>query len=190
MNEYAEREHKRIDALPTEGRLKLDKLYGSKVVEYQFKKIKRSRKYPSVGDLFEMQLPSGDVFHGVVLVNHINNYLGEDLLLIAVLNPDVEVSDVVEISINDLFIPLQIVGSEYWSYGYFSFVKNVEIINRLNDYGFYNTLNDRYYDVYGEGLKKRPQYFGLFAVATIIGVSMKISREQIIRSFTGANYVE
>lgn len=147
----------------------------------QLKVIKKNRKYPEVGDIFK--LISGDnlEINGVVINNHINNINGDDLLVIALFKYKYEYSKVIKegISLNNLLLPPQIVGKEYWSEGFFN---NIDHYNNINcdNYGFYSVGKQKIYDEYGNEIYNEPELLGAFGVATIIGISMKINQELII----------
>lgn len=68
----------RYSKLTDEKKKKIDELQDMLIPEYQLKIIKRKRRYPEIGDIFQIN-PKEDIFYyGVVVNNHINNINGED----------------------------------------------------------------------------------------------------------------
>lgn len=176
----------RCSKLPADVREKLDKLENSPPSEYQLQVIKRSRAYPEIGDIFKIN-PIADLdFFGIVLNNHINSINGDDLLLVLIFKRNIDISKNLAdgVSEDDLLIPPQIVGQEYWSRGYFfnvdKFNKPPNIADCIADCGFYSVGKGKFFDEFGNELAKPPRLLGTFGVATITGVAKKIRQELII----------
>lgn len=177
----------RVSRLPADVTEKLDRLENSSPSEYQLQVIKRSRAYPEIGDVFKIN-PIDDLeLFGIVLNNHINNINGDDLLLVLIFrqNTDISKSLADGVSEDDLLIPPQIVGREYWSRGYFFNVDKFDEPFDIADRGFYSVGKGRFFDEFGNELAKQPRLLGTFGVATITGVAKKIRQELII---TGGKY--
>lgn len=172
----------RCSKLPADVREKLDGLENSSPSEYQLQVIKRSRAYPEIGDIFKINPIENLEFFGIVLNNHINNINGDDLLLVLIFKQNIDISKSLAdgVSEDDLLIPPQIVGQEYWSRGYFfnagKFDKPLDIADR----GFYSVGKGKFFDEFGNELAKPPRLLGTFGVATITGVAKKIRQELII----------
>ena len=144
--------------------------------------IKRKRIYPEIGDIFKVN-PKGDLFYyGIVVNNHIDNINGEDLLLILIFKEGVDIKESISRGVNfdELLIPPQIVGKEYWTRGYFYNISWNENIKKLSDYGFYSIGKGKFFDEYGNEITKEPKLLGTYGVATIIGIAGKINQELII----------
>ena len=60
--------------------------------------------------------------------NHINNINGDDLLVVMIFCNEAEIQECIQkgIKAEDLLIPPQIVGKEYWTRGYFYNVKRFD----------------------------------------------------------------
>lgn len=172
----------RYDEQPEKIRQKLDKLNNASIAEYQLQVIKRKRIYPQIGDVFLVN-PKDDIyFWGIVINNHINNLNGDDLLVIMVFNERVTPSEkkVFIPNYDNLLIPPQVVGQEYWTRGYFYNIDHLEEIGSDIDYGFYDIFDQKYMDEYERELANEPKLLGTGGVATISGVARKINKELII----------
>lgn len=172
----------RISRLPADVTEKLDRLENSSPSEYQLQVIKRSRAYPEIGDIFKINPVNDLELFGIVLNNHINNINGDDLLLVLIFrqNTDISKSLADGVSEDDLLIPPQIVGREYWSRGYFFNVDKLDKPFDIADRGFYSVGKGKLFDEFGNELAKPPRLLGTFGVATITGVAKKIRQELII----------
>ena len=80
----------------------------------------------------------------------------------------------------ELIIPPQIVGKEYWTRGYFYNVEHYSEMPNINNCGFYSIGKGKFFDEYGNELIEEPQLLGTYGVATIVGIAGKISQELII----------
>ena len=120
-NILSNRWKERYDKLSDEIKEKLNELDNSNISDYQLQVIKRKRLYPEIGDIFKVN-PRDDIyFYGVVLNNHIHNINGDDLLLVLIFkqNIDIKGSIINGVKEDDLLLPPQIVGKEYWTRGFF-----------------------------------------------------------------------
>lgn len=109
-------------------------------------------------NLYKYMTPKGDLFYyGLVVNNHINNINGEELL-----------------------IPPQIVGKEYWTRGYFYNVEHYNEKVNIDSCGFYSIGKRQFVDEYGNEITNEPELLGMYGVATITGIARKINRELII----------
>lgn len=120
------------------------------------------------------------------LNNHINNINGDDLLLVLIFKQNIDISRSLAdgVSEDDLLIPPQIVGREYWSRGYFFNVEKFDKPLDITDYGFCSVGKGRFFDEFGNKLANPPRLLGTFGDATITGVTKKIRQEPIT---TGGN---
>ena len=178
-NIIASRWKERYVKLPDEIKERLDNL---EVSNCQLQVIKRKRIYPEIGDIFEVN-PIGDIFYyGLVVNNHINNINGEDLLLILIFKKGVDLKESISrgISCDELLIPPQIVGKEYWTRGYFYNTEHYSGQLKVDSCGFYSIGKGKYYDEYGNEMESEPQLLGTYGVATIRGIAGKINQELII----------
>lgn len=180
-NILANRWKERYAQQSEEVRAKLDRLSNARVAEYQLQIISRKRKYPQIGDIFRIKPAENILLYGIVINNHIKNINGEELLVVLIFKKDINIMKIKEIEICDdnLLIPPQIVGKEYWSRGYFYNEDTMKIENYA-DYGFYDIFDNIYVDEYGNTLKKEPKMLGMYSVATISGIARKINQEFII----------
>lgn len=161
---------------------KLDKLDSSAPSEYQLQVIKRKRIYPEIGDIFKIN-PINDIyFYGVVLNNHIYSINGDDLLLILIFKQDIDINKSISngVSEDELLLPPQIVGKEYWLRGYFYNIDHYDELINIEDYGFYSVGKAKFFDEYGKELLNQPRLLGTFGVTTISGIAKKIYQELII----------
>lgn len=161
---------------------KLDKLDNSDPSEYQLQVIKRKRIYPEIGDIFKIN-PINDIyFYGVVLNNHICSINGDDLLLILIFKQGIDINKSIDngVSEDELLLPPQIVGKEYWSRGYFYNIDHYDALPNVEDYGFYSVGKTKFFDEYGKELLNQPRLLGTFGVTTISGIAKKINQELII----------
>lgn len=174
-NRWKERFEKLPDAIK-------DKLDNLDVSDCQLQVIKRKRSYPEVGDIFKVN-PKGDLFYyGLVINNHINNINGEELLLILIFKEGVDIKESLSrgVEFDELLIPPQIVGKEYWTRGYFYNVDHYNESVNIDNYGFYSIGKGKFFDEYGNEITNEPQLLGIYGVATIIGIAGKINQELII----------
>lgn len=177
-NRWRERYLKQSDAIKE----KLDKLDNSDPSEYQLQVIKRKRIYPEIGDIFKIN-PINDIYlHGVVLNNHIYSINGDDLLLILIFKQDIDIKQSIGngVTEDELLLPPQIVGKEYWSRGYFYNIDRYDELPNIEDYGFYSVGKAKFFDEYGNELLNQPRLLGTFGVTTISGIAKKINQELII----------
>lgn len=178
-NILSKRWEERYEILSDEIKEKLDNL---DVSDCQLQVIKRKRIYPEIGDIFKVN-PKGDlIYYGLVVNNHINNINGEDLLLILIFKEGVNVKESISRGIehDELLIPPQIVGKEYWTRGYFYNVEHYSEKIKIDGYGFYSIGKGKFFDEYGNEIANEPQLLGTYGVATIAGVAVKINQELII----------
>ena len=180
-NIISNRWKERCEKLPDEIKEKLNELDNSDVSDYQLQVIKRKRVYPEIGDIFKVN-PRDDIyFYGVVLNNHIHNINGDDLLLVLIFKQNVDIKGSISNGVkeDDLLLPPQIVGKEYWTRGYFYNVEHYDKILNVKDYGFYSIGNGKFFDEYGKELANQPKLLGTYGVATISGIARKINQELI-----------
>ncbi len=178
-NILSSRWKERCEKLPDEIKEKLDNL---NIRDCQLQVIKRKRIYPKIGDIFKVN-PKGDLFYyGLVVNNHINNINGEDLLLILIFKEGVDIKESISRGINreELLIPPEIVGREYWTRGYFYNVEHYNEKFNVDNCGFYSIGKGKFFDEYGNEIKNEPQLLGTYGVATIIGIGGRINQELII----------
>ena len=178
-NIISNRWKERYEKLPDIIKEKLDNL---DVSNCQLQVIKRKRIYPEIGDIFKVN-PRGDLFYyGLVVNNHINNINGEELLLILIFKEGVDIKESISRGINydELLIPPQIVGKEYWARGYFYNVEHYNEKVNIDSCGFYSIGKGKFFDEYGNELTYEPQLLGTYGVATIVGIAGKINQELII----------
>ncbi len=180
-NIISNRWKERYSKLPDEIKERLDNLDASNC---QLQVIKRKRAYPEIGDIFKVN-PKGDLFYyGLVVNNHINNINGDELLLILIFKEGVDIRESIGRGVKneELLIPPQIVGKEYWTRGYFYNIEHYNGEINIDNYGFYNIgIGKRnFLDEYGNELTDEPELLGLYGVVTIIGIASKINQELII----------
>ena len=120
-NIISNRWKERYENLSDEIKEKLNELNNSDISDYQLQVIKRKRSYPEIGDIFQVN-PRDDIyFYGVVLNNHIHNINGDDLLLVLIFKQNIDIKRSISNGVkeDDLLLPPEIVGKEYWTRGYF-----------------------------------------------------------------------
>ena len=181
-NIIANRWKERYATLSDEKKDKLKKLDDLDMNDYQLRVIKRKRIYPLIGDIFMIK-PKDDIdLYGVVINNHIDNINGKDLLLVLILKKGINLKECIAkgVTKEDLLIPPEMVGKEYWSRGYFYNVDHYDEKINVNNYGFYSIGKGKFFDEHGKELTEEPPILGLYGVATIIGIAGKINRELII----------
>lgn len=182
-NILSNRWKERYEKLSDEIKEKLNELDNSNISDYQLQVIKRKRLYPEIGDIFKVN-PRDDIyFYGVVLNNHIHNINGDDLLLVLIFkqNIDIKGSIINGVKEDDLLLPPQIIGKEYWTRGFFYNVEHYDEILNVKNYGFYSIGKGEFVDEYGKELVNQPKLLGTYGVATISGIARKINQELIIR---------
>ena len=182
-NILSNRWKERYEKLSDEIKEKLNELDNSNISDYQLQVIKRKRLYPEIGDIFKVN-PRDDIyFYGVVLNNHIHNVNGDDLLLVLIFkqNIDIKGSIINGVKEDDLLLPPQIIGKEYWTRGFFYNVEHYDEILNVKNYGFYSIGKGEFVDEYGKELVNQPKLLGTYGVATISGIARKINQELIIR---------
>lgn len=150
--------------------------------DIQLQIIKRSREYPKIGDIFKIN-PKDNIFlYGIVVNNHINNINGDELIMILIFKEGIDIKGCIKngVSCDDLFLPPQIVGKEYWTRGFFYNIEHYNDTICIDNYGFYSVGKRKIYDEFGNELNEEPQLLGVFGVATIKGIAYKIYTELII----------
>ena len=180
-NILTRRWEERYNKLPKDIQKKLDEFQNMDIAEHQLQIIKRQRIYPEIGDIFEIRPNEIITLHGIVVNNHINNINGDDLLLIVIFKNGVDVRRSTDRGIHrdDLLIPPQIVGKEYWSRGYFYNVSKYSEKITVDNYGFYHVGSWKFTDEYGNEIKNEPSLIGTGGVCTIWGIGYKIKEELI-----------
>lgn len=181
-NILSNRWKERYEKLSDEIKEKLDNLNNADISDYQLQVIKRKRIYPEIGDIFTINPKDNIHFKGIVINNHIDNMNGEDLLLILIFKQNVDIYKSIRNGVkeDELLIPPQIVGKEYWTRGYFYNIDHYGEMFKVENYGFYSIGKGQFLDEYGKELVKQPDLLGTYGVATISGVARKINRELII----------
>lgn len=180
-NILIKQKQERYNCLPKEIRDKLDFFYEQDSSLFQLQKIKSKRIYPEKGDIFELKTRDNIIIHGLVINNHINNINGEDLIMIIFFSCDRDIEDInfCDISKEDLLLPPQIVGKEYWSRGLFYNVNHISDFHFTDSYGFYSVGKKKIFDEYGEIIDRMPCILGIYGVCTIWGIGKKIQEELI-----------
>ncbi len=170
----------RYSKLTDEKKRKIDALQDMLIPEYQLKIIKRKRKYPEIGDIFQIN-PKEDIFYYGVVINNIN---GEDLILILIFDNDEDIHKKLErlITKKDLLISPTLVGKEYWTRGYFYTVERTEQKIEIESFGFYDIFDDFYYNEYKQKLASEPKIKSMEGVKTISGIAYEMNKETIIRA--------
>lgn len=181
-NIISNRWKERYENLSDEIKEKLNELNNSDISDYQLQVIKRKRSYPEIGDIFQVNPRDNIYFYGVVLNNHIHNINGDDLLLVLIFKQNIDIKRSISNGVkeDDLLLPPEIVGKEYWTRGYFYNIEHYDEILNVKDYGFYNIGKGKFLDEYGKELANQPKLLGTYGVATISGIARKINRELII----------
>ncbi|MEE3470495.1 MAG: hypothetical protein VZR24_07500 [Butyrivibrio hungatei] len=167
--------------LSDEIRAKLDNLDESKPKDYLFKKNKSNKDYPDVGTVFELVTSQNIVVYGIVVNNHIDSALGNDLLTVIILNPDIDLSKKeaeIDCSSN-MFIPPLIISTELWKKG---FAKNICKTNFSvnDDYSFYDVVFGKFFSDNGENSVEK-KVIGIYGISTVFGVSKQVQKELIIQ---------
>ena len=93
-NIISRRWKERYATLSEETKEKLSAFKKMNPSEYQLQVIKRKRIYPEIGDIFELKTRHNVVIKGIVVNNHINNINGDDLLLVLIFKPEVDIRKV------------------------------------------------------------------------------------------------
>jgi len=117
-NSWRERYDMQSDAIKE----KLDALKTMPVSEFQLQVIKKERKFmPEKGDVFVTSPRNSIYFYGVVVNAGIDNNNGNDLLVVMIFKDKTKsLQDInFDVDYNNLLIPPEIVGREYWTKGYF-----------------------------------------------------------------------
>ena len=170
---------KRYNQCSQEVKDKLDKLSDMLIKEYQLQVIKRKRKYPEIGDIFQVRPRENIEYYGIVINNHVDNN-GDDLLVIFIFKSGVDIEQAVKNGVKkeDLLIDPEIVGKEYWTRGYFFNVGHIEV--KADRYGFYSIGKRKFFDEFGNDIHEEPYLLGTYGVATISGIAYGINQEMII----------
>ena len=180
-NIISRRWKERYATLSEETKEKLSAFKKMNPSEYQLQVIKRKRIYPEIGDIFELKTRHNVVIKGVVINNHIDNINGNDLILIFIFKMEIDILECLQNGnvYDSLLCMPKIVGSEYWSKGYFF---NISHYNYLPDfeYGFYSVGKGVFCDEYGNQIPNEPHLLGIYGVTTIIGISQLVTKELII----------
>jgi len=182
-NIIAKRYEERYEKASNEIKKKLDAIDEDPSLEKQMLVIKRKRSYPEIGDIFQVKPTEELTFYGIVVNNHIDNINGDDLLVVMIFNADVDIKNCIQRGVRkeDLLIPPEIVGKEYWTRGYFYTVDKFESTLDVKNYGFYDISDMKFYDEYENDIGEEPELLGVYGVATIFGIGMKLNQELIFR---------
>lgn len=178
-NVISKRWKERYNNLSDDVKKKLDENDG---VITQLKVLNKSRKYPEIGDIFQLITNNNIEFNGIIINNHICNINGDDLIVVAIFKYTYDYKKVLNegVLLNNIIIPFQIVGKEYWTRGYFNTIDHFDEIIKTCSYGFYSIGKGKIYDEYGKALIEMPDILGIYGVSTINGISMKLNQELII----------
>ena len=179
-NIISRRWKERCANLPDDKRKKLETFEHS---DYQLQVIKRKRIYPQPGDIFQINPREDIYFYGIVVNNHINSINGDDLLVVMIFCNDVDIQECIQkgVRAENLLIPPQIVGKEYWTRGYFYNVKRFDGVLDINNYGFYKIGKRKFVDEYGNEIHCEPELLEVYGVATVTGIARMVTQELIIR---------
>ncbi len=172
----------RFEALPEITQNKIKEKEG-KIT--QLKQGKKSRNYPDIGDVFSLRTNDNIEITGIVINNNIKNINGDDLLVVALFKPKTEYKNVLSegLGANNLILPPQIVGPEYWTRGLFTTFDHFTDDIICESYGFYSVGKNIFLDEYGAVINDEPKLLGVFGVSTINGIAMKLDVEIIIDKF-------
>jgi hypothetical protein len=180
-NIVSRRWQERYESLPEEVKKKVDALGASVPKEYLLKKLKMVREYPEVGTVFETVTPQDITINGIVISNHINSILGEDLLTVVFLRPDTFIpNDETKVDcLDNILIPPQIISTELWKKGYARNIGSRNFIMKP-DYSFYDAISNQFFTEFGKKAVKK-NVIGIYGLTTVYGISKYIQRELIIR---------
>lgn len=181
-NVISNRWEQRYAQLTDEKKEKIRKLNESNAKDYQLQVIKRKRIYPEIGDVFQLQAVQDITLYGVVVNNHVKNLNGDELLVVLIFKPHLNLREVIRegIANDDLLISPVLVGREYWARGYFYNIDHIDHVSLIKNYGFYNIGKRQYVDEYGNRLLNEPELLGAYGVATAWGIAMEVNQELII----------
>lgn len=186
-NIIAYRSKKRYEQQPEDIRKKIDQFQEMPPKKYQLKVIKKEKRYPEKGDIFEIKPTDDLLLYGLVINNHVNNINGEDLLVVLIFKAGVNPKGMRDAFLKEnILLPPQTVGIEYWTRGYFYTVDAVDMDDYCIDYGFfdvgsiYTIGHGLFLNEYGERIEREPELLGVYGVSTITGIASKVTRELII----------
>ena len=179
-NLIKEKWKKRFASFPIELQQKITE-YDASDKYLTLDKLKGTRKYPEIGDIFELQVLGRRKFYGVVINNHINNINGDDLILVCIFKEGIDVKTILNnvIREEDLFFAPEIVGKEYWTRGLFHNIDRYTGKISIEDYCFYSIGKDKIYDEYGNEIALK-KIICTYGVATIFGIGILVGQELLI----------
>ena len=178
-NPLVKKWRERYDSLPNELQQKIKE---KEEIITQLKHGKKSRRYPEIGDVFSLITSDNVEINGIVINNNVKNINGDDLLVVALFKPKMDYKkELLErLSSNNLILPPQIVGPEYWTKGLFCTFDNYKNDIICDSYGFYSVGKHVFLDEYGKVMDNEPKLLSVFGVSTINGISIKLDTELII----------
>ena len=173
---------KRFSQLTVEKQQRILELEKKTVSEYQLNVIKRTRSYPEVGDIFDINPKDDVIYQGLVINNHIDNLYGKDLIIVIIFNNNEDIREKMKrkISGNDLLLPPCLIGKEYWTRGFFHTIRHMELKIDIESYGFYRLGDGLYYNEYDKKLEKKNELISMGGY-TISGIAYEMNQEMIIR---------
>lgn len=174
-NVLTQRDERRREGLPAERLEKLDALYDMAEEDYQLQVVKRSRKYPEVGDVFMLRTKEGLEFQGVVANSHVDNDNGTDQLVVLIFWDGVDVERAVREGVRpeDVLCGPAIVAKGYWTRGFFAKVGHC--VGAVSGYGFYDIFPQKFCDEYGNELPEEPDLLSGFGIWTYSGIARDVS---------------
>lgn len=186
MNEILEKYRKKKYANATPEQLEKIKLFQElKFEQYRLKTIKRSRKYPQVGDVFKLITYNNIEIRGMVINDHIT-MANDEYFLVIYFHPNYAIDiDNNRIDAKDLLARPQIVDRGLWTRGLFFNIDHVDGFELGFTYGFLqHNLGSLDFAIltneYGKKIDYNPDFVSILGVQTIHGVPRSIGEKLIL----------
>ena len=150
-------------------------------MEVALVKMKRSNKEPEIGDIFIIQPEKELYYYGKVIQTKINSinvfYKGMYLIYIYDKWTRGKKSDINLDSI-PLLIPPMIVNKRPWTMGYIETIKKsyVSDYDLSIDYGFWDVLRNKHYDIKDNILLYAPEYSGIYGLSSYGAIAKEVHR--------------
>lgn len=143
--------------------------------------MKQSKKEPKTGDVFVLQPQKGDYCYGKVIqakiksqyatfngwhLIYVYNYITHDIV------------SHIHIDNTPLLIAPMIINNRPWTMGYFEtlFNSSVTDYDKSIDFGFWDVLRKKCFDIHGNEISRKPYYLGIFGLGSYGAVEKEVRK--------------
>ena len=133
--------------------------------------MKKSRKNPTLGDVFVLQVDEDIYYYGKVVMEAIDcpDRFMKGMWMISIYDYGSNSKEIPDnLSEYELLIAPIVVNKQPWVKGYFQTIGKMEVTDKelSIDYGFWNVLKDEYVDLQGNKLDRIPKYVAIYGLGS------------------------